>query len=141
VVSEIVRHQRRFFEHGVAGLKPLTLREVGEAIGMHESTVSRVTSNKYMMCDRGLYELKFFFGSGVGGGDEGGEAASASAVKAVIGELIAGETDVLSDDKLVEILRDRGFDLARRTVAKYREAIGLGSSVQRRRQRKISGVG
>ena len=139
VVSEIVKRQDGFFERGVAGLKPLTLREVGEAIEMHESTISRVTSNKYMLCDRGLYELKFFFSSGVSSSEEGGEGAAAGAVKAAIGELIAAESEILSDDTLVELLKERGFDLARRTVAKYREAMGIGSSIQRRRERKISG--
>ena len=139
VVSEIVKRQHGFFERGVSGLKPLTLREVGDSIEMHESTVSRVTSNKYVLCDRGLFELKFFFSSGVGSSEEGGEGAAAGAVKAAIGELIAKENDILSDDTLVELLKDRGFDLARRTVAKYREAMGIGSSIQRRRERKISG--
>ena len=139
VVSEIVKRQSDFFERGVSGLKPLTLREVGEAIEMHESTISRVTSNKYMLTDRGLYELKYFFSSGVASSDEGGEGAAAGAVKAAIGELISKETEILSDDTLVELLKERGFDLARRTVAKYREAMGIGSSIQRRRERKISG--
>ncbi|MBA3511660.1 RNA polymerase factor sigma-54 [Sphingomonas sp.] len=139
VVSEIVKRQQGFFERGVSGLKPLTLLEVGEAIEMHESTVSRVTSNKYMLCDRGLYELKYFFSSGVGSSDEGGEGAAAGAVKAAIGELIGEETEILSDDTLVDLLNERGFDVARRTVAKYREAMGIGSSIQRRRERKISG--
>ena len=104
---------------------------------MHESTISRVTSNKYLMCERGLHELKYFFTSGVSGTD-GGDAVSAEAVKSQIAKLIAVEgDDILSDDKLVELLKDKGFDLARRTVAKYREAIGLGSSVQRRRQRAM----
>jgi len=139
VVSEIVKRQQGFLERGVSGLKPLTLREVGEAIEMHESTVSRVTSNKYVLCDRGLFELKYFFSSGVGSSDEGGEGAAAGAVKAAIGELIAQESEILSDDTLVELLKERGFDLARRTVAKYREAMGIGSSIQRRRERKIRG--
>ncbi|MGI8611420.1 MAG: RNA polymerase factor sigma-54 [Sphingomicrobium sp.] len=139
VVSEIVKRQQGFFERGVHGLKPLTLREVGEAIEMHESTISRVTSNKYMLCDRGLYELKYFFSSGVGSSDEGGEGAAAGAVKAAIGELIGQESEILSDDTLVDLLKERGLDVARRTVAKYREAMGIGSSIQRRRERKISG--
>jgi RNA polymerase sigma-54 factor len=139
VVSEIVKRQRGFFEEGVAGLKPLTLRDVAEAIEMHESTVSRVTSNKFLMCDRGLYELKYFFMSGVGGGEEGGEPASAQAVKAAIAELIGREVDILSDDAIAGMLKHRGYDVARRTVVKYREAMGIGSSIQRRRQRKISG--
>ncbi len=141
VASEIVTQQQAFFRHGVAHLKPLTLRAVAETIGMHESTVSRVTSNKYLACDRGTFELKYFFTSGVGAVDgEGG--ASAEAVKAAIRQLIDAEDPkaILSDDTLVDLLKAKGFDLARRTVAKYREAIGLGSSVQRRRQKALAGV-
>ncbi|WP_408590041.1 RNA polymerase factor sigma-54 [Novosphingobium sp.] len=141
VASEIVRQQDGFFRHGVAHLRPLTLRAVAETISMHESTVSRVTSNKYLHCERGTFELKFFFTSGVASADGEG-AVSAEAVKAGIRQLIDAEDPkaVLSDDALVELLRERGFDLARRTVAKYREAIGLGSSVQRRRQKTLAGV-
>ena len=136
VASEVVRLQQGFFERGVSQLKPLTLRQVADLIEMHESTVSRVTSNKYLLCERGQYELKYFFTSGVGSGD--GETASALAVKDRIARLIAAEgEDVLSDDRLVELLIGEGFDLARRTVAKYREALGLGSSVQRRRARAL----
>ncbi|MEO7787231.1 MAG: RNA polymerase factor sigma-54 [Sphingomicrobium sp.] len=137
VASEIVKRQDGFFRDGMCAMRPLTLREVAEAIEMHESTVSRVTSNKYVACERGIFELKYFFSSGVG--SEDGEGAAAGAVKAAIGKLIAAEDDILSDDTLVELLKDKGFDLARRTVAKYREAIGIGSSIQRRRQRKIAG--
>ena len=141
VATELVRQQEAFFLHGVAHLKPLTLRAVAEAIGMHESTVSRVTSNKYLSCDRGLFELKYFFTSGVAA-TGGGDAVSAEAVKSHIRALVAAEGDaILSDDGLVDLLRERGFDLARRTVAKYREAIGIGSSVQRRRARAIGGKG
>jgi RNA polymerase sigma-54 factor len=138
VSTEIVKQQDGFFRHGVAQLRPLTLRAVAEAIGMHESTVSRVTSNKYLSCDRGLFELKYFFTSGIQS-SEGGEAVSAEAVKSHIKALIAAESPnaILSDDQLVDLLRAKGFDIARRTVAKYREAIGLGSSVQRRRQKAI----
>jgi RNA polymerase sigma-54 factor len=138
VASEIVARQEGFFRHGVSQLKPLTLRAVAETIGMHESTVSRVTSNKYLSCDRGLYELKYFFTSGIQSND-GGDAASSEAVKSRIRALIAVEEParILSDDQLVEMLKGEGFDIARRTVAKYREAIGLGSSVQRRRQKAI----
>lgn len=142
VASEIVRQQDGFFRHGVSQLKPLTLRTVAEAIAMHESTVSRVTSNKYLSCERGTFELKYFFTSGVGAVDgEGG--ASAAAVKAAIKALIDAEDPkaILSDDTLVDLLKAKGFDLARRTVAKYREAIGLGSSVQRRRQKALAGIG
>ena len=140
VASEIVKQQDGFFRHGVAHLRPLTLRQVAEAIEMHESTVSRVTSNKYLNCDRGTFELKYFFTSGVGSSD--GEGASAEAVKAAIRQLIDAEDPkaILSDDALVDLLKAKGFDLARRTVAKYREAIGLGSSVQRRRQKALAGV-
>ncbi len=140
VAQEIVKQQAGFFEKGVSHLRPLTLREVAAAIEMHESTVSRVTSNKYLECQRGLFELKYFFTSGVGSSD--GEGASAEAVKARIKALIDAEDPkkILSDDALVDMLKAEGFDLARRTVAKYREAIGIGSSVQRRRQKKLMGV-
>ena len=137
VVSEIVKRQQGFFERGVSAMKPMTLREVAEAIGMHESTVSRVTSNKYLLCDRGLYELKYFFGSGVQSAE--GEGAAAEAVKAAIKEIIEAETEILSDDAIAALLKQRGFDCARRTVVKYREAMGIGSSIQRRRLRKIAG--
>jgi RNA polymerase sigma-54 factor len=136
VVSEIVKRQQGFFDRGVSAMKPLTLREVAEAIEMHESTVSRVTSNKYLLCDRGLYELKYFFGSGVASAE--GDGAAAEAVKAAIKELIDAETEILSDDAIAGLLKQRGFDCARRTVVKYREAMGIGSSIQRRRQRKIA---
>jgi RNA polymerase sigma-54 factor len=105
---------------------------------MHESTVSRVTSNKYLSCDRGLFELKYFFTSSIAASD-GGEAVSAEAVKSRIRALILSESadSILSDDTLVDLLNKDGFDIARRTVAKYREAIGFGSSVQRRRQKAM----
>ncbi len=141
VASEIVKQQEGFFRQGVSQLKPLTLRAVAETISMHESTVSRVTSNKYLMCPRGTFELKYFFTSGVASADGEG-AASAEAVKAAIKQLIDAEDPkaILSDDTLVDLLKAKGFDLARRTVAKYREAIGLGSSVQRRRQKALASM-
>ncbi len=143
--AEIVKRQDGFFRRGVSELKPLTLREVADAIDMHESTISRVTSNKFLHCDRGSFELKYFFTSGVGRTGEGadGEGASSEAIKARIKALIDAETvkTILSDQKLVDVLKDEGFDLARRTVAKYREAIGLGSSAQRRRQKKLDSLG
>lgn len=138
VVAEIVKTQDGFFERGPEALKPLALRQVAQAIEMHESTISRVTSNKYLLCDRGVFELKYFFGSGVASTE--GEGAAAEAVKTAIRELIARETDILSDDAIAALLKQRGFDCARRTVVKYREAIGIGSSVQRRRHRKIAGL-
>jgi RNA polymerase sigma-54 factor len=137
VVSQIVKLQQGFFERGVSAMRPMTLREVAEAIGMHESTVSRVTSNKYLLCDRGLFELKYFFGSGVQSAE--GEGAAAEAVKAGIRELIEAEREILSDDAIAGLLKDKGFDVARRTVVKYRESMGIGSSIQRRRLRKIAG--
>jgi RNA polymerase sigma-54 factor len=140
VAAEIVKQQEGFFRKGVAQLRPLTLRQVADAIEMHESTVSRVTSNKYLSCARGLFELKYFFTSAIQSAD-GGEAVSAAAVKDAIKTLIAAEDPrkILSDDTLVELLNAKGFDIARRTVAKYREALGIGSSVQRRRQKALQG--
>ena len=140
VATEIVKQQEEFFRKGVAHLRPLTLKNVAEKIEMHESTVSRVTSNKYLSCSRGTFELKYFFTSGIQS-STGGEAASAEAVKSHIKTLIDEEDPkkVLSDDKLVALLNAKGFDIARRTVAKYREALGLGSSVQRRRQKALEG--
>lgn len=138
--AEIVKQQDGFFRRGVSELRPLTLREVAEQIDMHESTVSRVTSNKYLHCDRGCFELKYFFSSGVASSD--GEGASSEAIKARIKALTDAEDakKVLSDQKLADMLKEEGFDLARRTVAKYREAIGIGSSAQRRRAKKLQGL-
>ena len=138
--SEIVKRQEGFFREGVSAMRPLTLREVAEKIEMHESTVSRVTSNKYLSCPRGTFEMKYFFSSGVGAAD--GEGASSEAIKARIRTLCEAEDPkkVLSDQKLADLLNEEGFDLARRTVAKYREAIGIGSSAQRRRQKKLRGL-
>ena len=140
VSAEIVKQQAGFFREGVSKLKPLTLREVAEEIEMHESTVSRVTSNKYISTERGTFELKYFFTSGVSSSD--GEGASSEAVKARIKALTDAEapTKILSDDKLVDLLKSEGFDIARRTVAKYREAMGIGSSVQRRRAKKLASL-
>jgi len=137
VSSEIVRQQDAFFASGVQHLRPLNLKIVADAIGMHESTVSRVTANKYMATTRGIFELKYFFTSAIASAD-GGEAHSAEAVRHRIRQLIDAETaeDVLSDDTIVDRLRDSGVDIARRTVAKYREAMHIPSSVQRRRDKK-----
>lgn len=140
VSTEIVKQQENFFREGVEHLRPLTLKNVADKIEMHESTVSRVTSNKYLSCSRGTFELKYFFTSGIQS-STGGEAASAEAVKSHIKSLIDNEDPkkILSDDKLVKLLKEKDFDIARRTVAKYREALGLGSSVQRRRQKALEG--
>ena len=136
VSSEIVRRQDAFFKKGVKHLRPMVLRDVAEVIEMHESTVSRVTSNKFIMTPRGVFELKYFFSSSIGAMD-GGDAHSAESVRQRIKELIDAEEPkkILSDDKLVKILVGEGYDIARRTVAKYREALRIGSSVERRRQK------
>ena len=141
VSSEIVRQQDAFFQHGVQHLRPLNLRTIADAIGMHESTVRRVTSNKYMASPRGTFELKYFFTAAIASA-EGGEAHSAEAVRHQIKDLIDREpaNDILSDDKIVDILRKQGVDIARRTVAKYREALRIPSSVERRRM-KSGGTG
>ena len=134
VSSEIVKQQDAFFAYGIDHLRPLKLRDVADAIEMHESTVSRVTSGKYMHTPRGLFELKFFFTAAIPSLD-GGEGHSAEAVRHKIKILIAEETakTIVSDDKMVQLLRAQGIDIARRTVAKYREALGIPSSVERRR--------
>jgi RNA polymerase sigma-54 factor len=135
VASEIVRQQDGFLAFGVEHLRPLNLRTVADAIGMHESTVSRVTSNKYLSTPRGVFELKFFFTSSIAS-SEGGEAHSAESVRHKIKQLIdqeRGAAGVLSDDSIVDILKEAGVDIARRTVAKYREALRIPSSVERRR--------
>jgi RNA polymerase sigma-54 factor len=137
VSSEIVRQQDAFFRHGVAHLRPLILRDIAEAVGLHESTVSRVTSNKYIATPRGTFELKFFFTAAIGG--TSGESHSAEAVRHRIRALVCAEaaTKVLSDDAIVCVLRREGVDIARRTVAKYREALHIPSSVQRRRDKVV----
>lgn len=133
VASEIVRQQDGFIAYGVEHLRPLNLKTVADAIGMHESTVSRVTSNKYLATPRGVFEMKFFFTTAIAAND-GGAAHSAESVRHKIKSLIDGERDaVLSDDRIVEILKESGVDIARRTVAKYREALRIPSSVERRR--------
>ncbi len=134
VASELVRRQDGFFTHGVSHLRPLNLKQVADAIGMHESTVSRVTAGKYLLCPRGTFELKYFFTAAIAAAD-GGESHSAEAVRHRIRELIDREDPkaILSDDKIVELLLESDVDIARRTVAKYREAMHIPSSVQRRR--------
>jgi len=138
VSEEIVRQQDGFLTYGVQHLRPLNLKTVADAISMHESTVSRVTSNKYMETNRGVFELKYFFTSSINSSDAG-EDYSSEAVKDRIKKLIEGETvtSILSDDKIVDKLGIVGIDIARRTVAKYREAMDIPSSVQRRRQKKL----
>jgi RNA polymerase sigma-54 factor len=139
VAAEIVRQQDAFFRRGVQSLRPLILRDIAEAIGMHESTVSRVTSNKYMATPRGLYELKYFFTSSIPA-SSGGDAHSAEAVRHLIRHLIDKEPPgaTFSDERIVELLQRDGVDIARRTVAKYREAMRIPSSVQRRREKLLA---
>jgi RNA polymerase sigma-54 factor len=139
VASEIVRQQDAFFTNGVQYLRPLNLKTIADAIEMHESTVSRVTANKYIATARGIFEMKFFFTSAIASAD-GGEAHSAEAVRHRIKQLIDAESaeDILSDDTIVDQLRSAGINIARRTVAKYREAMRIPSSVQRRRDKQIA---
>jgi RNA polymerase sigma-54 factor len=139
VAAEIVRQQDAFFRRGVQSLRPLILRDIAEAIGMHESTVSRVTSNKYMATPRGLYELKYFFTSSIPAAS-GGDAHSAEAVRHRIRTLIDAEAAdaTLSDERIVELLQQDGVNIARRTVAKYREAMRISSSVRRRREKLLA---
>ena len=134
VSSEIVERQERFFALGVAGLRPLTRRAVAERVGLHESTVSRVTAGKYISCEQGCFEFPYFFNSAIQA-VEGGEAFSSAAVQERIRVLVQNELARrnLSDDKIVVLLRGQGIDIARRTVAKYREGMGIPSSVERRR--------
>lgn len=136
VSSEIVRQQDAFFAHGVEHLRPLNLKAIAEATGMHESTVSRVTSNKYLSSPRGLFELKYFFTASIAS-NSGGESHSAESVRFRIRQMIERENagEILSDDAIVERLRGSNIDIARRTVAKYRESMRIPSSVERRRQK------
>lgn len=140
VATEIVRMQDAFFVYGIEHLKPMTLKQVAEAIDLHESTVSRVTTNKYVSTPRGIFEMKFFFSSSIAGTN--GEAHSGEAVRHRIRQLIDQESprSILSDDALVEKLKASGIDIARRTVAKYREALGIPSSVARRREKRALAV-
>ncbi|MBI1986267.1 MAG: RNA polymerase factor sigma-54 [Rhodospirillales bacterium] len=139
VATELVRQQNGFFANGVQYLKPLVLRDIADAIEMHESTVSRVTSNKYIATPRGIYELKYFFTPAIAG--TGGHTHSAESVRHRIKSLIDAEPTkkILSDDKIVDILKTEGIDIARRTVAKYRESMNIPSSVQRRRDKSALG--
>ncbi len=137
VASEIVRRQDGFFRHGVSHLRPLILRDIAEEVTLHESTVSRVTANKFIATPRGIFELKYFFTTAIAGA--GGESHSAEAVRHRIRAMVAAETvaDILSDDAIVAILKREGIDIARRTVAKYRDALRIPSSVQRKREKAM----
>jgi RNA polymerase sigma-54 factor len=142
VASEIVRQQDGFFAHGVEHLRPLNLKTVADAIGMHESTVSRVTSNKYLTCARGVFEMKYFFSAAIAATGYG-EAHSAEAVRFRIKHMIDDEapSEVLSDDAIVARLKESGIEIARRTVAKYRESLRIPSSMERRREKVAMAMG
>ncbi|WP_029042177.1 RNA polymerase factor sigma-54 [Cucumibacter marinus] len=143
VTAEIAKQQDGFMRHGVTHLRPMTLKMVADAVEVHESTVSRVTSNKYVATPRGLFELKYFFTTALGSAS-GGDDHSAEAVRHSIRQLIEAEDPrkILSDDAIAEILQSKqGIAVARRTVAKYREAMGFGSSVQRRREKRSRAAG
>jgi RNA polymerase sigma-54 factor len=137
VATEIVRQQDGFFRYGVSSLRPLNLKTIADEIGMHESTVSRVTSNKAIGTSRGTFEMKYFFTAAIAGA-AGADAHSSEAVRHRIKQLIDAESvdDVLSDDALVQKLKKEGIDIARRTVAKYRESLRIPSSVERRRAKQ-----
>ena len=132
VASEILDYQRDFFDHGPEAMKPLILAEVAEAVGMHESTISRVTTQKYMHTPRGIFELKYFFSSHVSTA-QGGECSS-TAIRAIIEKLVAAENPKkpLSDSKIAALLEEQEIKVARRTIAKYRESLGIASSTQRK---------
>jgi RNA polymerase sigma-54 factor len=133
VTKSIVKFQREFFDRGIEYLKPLVLRDVAEDIEMHESTISRVTTNKYVQTPQGLFELKYFFNSGIS--TTQGETIASESVKSKIKDIVSGENPKkpFSDQKIVEILKNHGIDIARRTVTKYREMLGIGSSTERKR--------
>ena len=139
VSSEIVRHQTSFLENGVEFLKPLILKDIAEILDIHESTVSRVTTNKYMATPRGMFELKYFFTFSLGNAQDA-DGISVEAIRARIKKLIDNEppSKILSDDKIVSLLKNDGIKIARRTVAKYREGMKIPSSVQRRREKSIT---
>ncbi|MEO1201044.1 MAG: RNA polymerase sigma-54 factor, partial [Pseudomonadota bacterium] len=138
VATELIRQQGAFLDHGIGGLKPLILRDIADAIEMHESTISRVTSNKFIATPRGVFELKYFFTTALA--STAGEGAhSAETVRHRIKSLIASETPdaVLSDDQIAAMLGEGGIEIARRTVAKYREGMSIPSSTRRRREKVL----
>jgi RNA polymerase sigma-54 factor len=139
VATAVVEEQTAFLDHGVRHLKPLNLRQIATKIGMHESTVSRVTSNKAMATPRGIFEMKYFFTSAIPASGAS-DAHSSEAVRDRIKEFILNESpaEILSDDRIVTLLKADGIDIARRTVAKYREALRIPSSAARRRQKRAA---
>jgi RNA polymerase sigma-54 factor len=143
VATAIVSHQERFFAIGAPGLRPLSRRALADQLGLHESTISRVTANKYLACDLGTFEMRFFFSQAIATTQARGGTVSATAVQARIRALIHTEAaaQTLSDDGIVAVLRREGIDIARRTVAKYREGMGIPSSVMRRRLKTLNPSG
>ncbi|MBT5483800.1 MAG: RNA polymerase factor sigma-54, partial [Gammaproteobacteria bacterium] len=133
VSNKIVEHQKGFLNYGDEAMKPLVLHDIAEAVGMHESTISRVTTQKYMHTPRGIFELKYFFSSHVG--TEGGGECSSTAIRALIKKLVAAENPQkpLSDSKITQVLSDQGINIARRTIAKYRESLSIAPSNERKR--------
>ena len=133
VVSAVVKYQRDFFDLGSKHLRTLTLKDIAEELGIHESTVSRSISGKYLQCPRGVYEIKYFFSAGVS--DDVGEGVSSNSIKEFIKEIVEGEDrhKPYSDQAMVSILKDKGFNISRRTVAKYRDELGILSSSKRKR--------
>ena len=133
VVESIVKHQREFFEKGSEHLKPMVLRDIANDIGMHESTVSRVTTAKYVHTPQGIYELKYFFNSGISSSD--GDSLASESVKIKIKDLVSKENpkNPLSDQKIVDLLKVEGIQIARRTVAKYRDVLKILPSSQRKK--------
>jgi RNA polymerase sigma-54 factor len=139
VTRAIFARQIGFLERGPSGLRPLVLRDIAEDTGLHESTVSRATADKYVATPLGTFPLRYFFTTAIAATEQG-EAHSAEAIRQEIRRLIESETgeNVLSDDQIVAALRERGVVIARRTVAKYRESLGIASSVQRRRAKALA---
>jgi RNA polymerase sigma-54 factor len=133
VATRIVEHQIGFLEHGEEAMKPLVLHDIAEAVEMHESTISRVTTQKYMYTPRGIFELKYFFSSHVS--TAGGGECSSTAIRAIIRKLVAAENTrkPLSDSKIADLLQEQGINVARRTIAKYREGLNISPSNERKR--------
>ncbi len=133
VSTRIVEHQKGFFEYGEEAMKPLVLHDIAEAVNMHESTISRVTTQKYMHTPKGIFELKYFFSSHVS--TAGGGECSSTAIRALIKKLVASENTrkPLSDSKITKLLEDQGINVARRTIAKYRESLSIPPSNERKK--------
>jgi RNA polymerase sigma-54 factor len=139
VGEAIIKHQEKFLEQGINYLKPISMREIATEVSLHESTIGRVVANKYIMTPRGIYELKYFFTTGLNSVISTEENISSESVKHQIKEMIDKETAIISDEEIAKNLKARGIDIARRTVAKYRESLNIPTSAIRKRLKKISG--